>query len=57
MDKYIRLIKACQEFVKGWSRFCDHINFGESNLDAESIRFMNEVPGDIKDCLDDIEKA
>jgi len=57
MYKYIRLIKVCKEFLKGWSHFCDHINFDKSDLDAESIRFMNEIPGKIKNCLDDLEKG
>ena len=57
MDKYANLVSACENFVKGWTRFCDHINWGESGLDAESIRFMNEVPGRIKDGLDDSRKT
>lgn len=42
------LLTACENFRKGWSHFCDCIDFGRSNLDAEAIRFMNEVPGKIE---------
>lgn len=35
------------EFTKDWKHFCNHIDFGRSNLDAKSIRFMNEGPGKI----------
>ncbi|MBE3141873.1 MAG: hypothetical protein IMZ53_14955 [Thermoplasmata archaeon] len=34
-----------EKFQAGWSHFCKHINFGQSNLDAISIQFMNEMPG------------
>ncbi len=40
------------EFTKGWKHFCDCIDFGRSNLDAESIRFMNEAPAEITALLD-----
>jgi len=43
-----KLLSACEAFLAGWSHFCDHINFAKSNLDADSIRFMNEVPGKIQ---------
>ena len=36
---------AANRFVEGWTHFLDCINFGKSNLDADAIRFMNEVPG------------
>jgi len=45
------LLEACRDFIGGWVHFCDHIDFGKSNLDAESIRFMNEVPGKIRSAL------
>lgn len=35
------------EFADGWKHFCDCIDFGHSNLDAEAIKFMNEMPGDV----------
>ena len=57
LHNYNNLIKACEDFVKGWSHFCDRINWKETNLDAEAIRFMNENPGRIKDCLDDIKRT
>ena len=34
-------------FAKGWKHFLDCIDFGSSNLDAEAIQFMNEVPGKV----------
>lgn len=39
--------KLVKEFEKGWKHFCNCIDFGGSNLDAEAIRFMNEMPGQI----------
>ena len=38
------LLGACQDFAKGWSHFCGCIDFGKSALDADAIRWMNEVP-------------
>lgn len=40
-----------EEFKSGWLYFLEHINFEASNLDAESIRFMNEMPCKIYDVL------
>ena len=42
------LLAACEDFAAGWSHFCGTIDFGKSFLDAEAIRFMNEVPGKIE---------
>ena len=39
--------KLAEEFEKGLKHFYDCINFEKSNLDAEAIRFMNEVPGKV----------
>ena len=36
-----------KEFSHGWSHFCSCVDFGKSTLDAEAIKFMNEVPGRI----------
>ncbi|KKL23705.1 hypothetical protein LCGC14_2422700 [marine sediment metagenome] len=33
-----------KQFADGWKHFCNRIDFGKSNLDAEAIRFMNEMP-------------
>lgn len=41
------MLEACESFTKGWSHFCDRIDFGKSNMDAEAIRFMNEIPSAI----------
>ncbi len=38
---------AAKEFVAGWSHFCKCINWKDSGMDADAIRFMNEVPGRI----------
>lgn len=38
------LSEVCEDFAKGWSHFCDCIDFGNSALDADAIRWMNEVP-------------
>lgn len=42
------LLTACTNFVKGWPHFCDRVDFAHSGLDAEAIRWMNEVPGEIE---------
>lgn len=42
------LVEAGKEFVAGWTHFLNCINFSKSNLDADAIRFMNEVPGKIE---------
>lgn len=47
------LLDACQAFLEGWIHFLDHLDLANSNLDAESIRFMNEVPGKIKTAFDE----
>lgn len=51
-----KTIQALQDFIDGWPHFCDCINFGESNLDAEAIRFMNEAVGEVARVLEQ-EKA
>lgn len=33
-----------KEFLDGWKHFCECIDFSQSALDAEAIRFMNEMP-------------
>lgn len=47
--------KLSEEFETGWKRFCDCINFGASNLDADAIRFMNETPGKVLQALKTLE--
>lgn len=39
------------DFISGWKHFCNHIDFGRSNLDGRSIRFMNEVPSKVVQIL------
>lgn len=39
--------ETAKEFIAGWSHFCKCIDFGKSFLDAEAIRFMNEIPARI----------
>lgn len=41
--KELRLMTV-KEFSDGWKHFCDCIDFARSGLDAEAIRFMNEMP-------------
>lgn len=36
-----------KEFTDSWKHFCKHIDFGRSNLDAESIQFMNTGIGEV----------
>jgi len=42
---------TADEFEQGWKHFLGCINFDKSNLDAEAIRFMNEVPGKIIEAI------
>lgn len=42
-----------KDFTDGWKHFCNCIDFGKSNLDAEAIQFMNEMPGRILQCAND----
>ena len=36
-----------KEFADGWKHFLGKIDFNNSFLDAEAIRFMNEIPGQV----------
>jgi len=45
------LLEACQAFVNGWSDFLDCIDFSSSNLDAEAIQYMNEMPGQVQEAI------
>lgn len=47
------LLNACKEFVEGWPHFCDCIDFNHSHLDADAIRWMNEVPPKIGKAVTD----
>lgn len=38
------LLDACKDFAKGWTHFCKVLNFADSALDADAIRWMNETP-------------
>lgn len=40
-----------KEFADGWAHFCKCIDFARSALDAEAIRFMNEMPAAVKEGL------
>jgi len=51
------LEKAGQHFIEGWPHFCKCIDFNATNLDAEAIRFFNEVPGELKAALDKNQKG
>ncbi|GAI14252.1 unnamed protein product [marine sediment metagenome] len=42
------LQEACREFLDGWGNFINCIDFGHSVLNAEALRWMNEVPGQIQ---------
>lgn len=41
-----------KEFSEGWTNFCRCINFGDSNLDADAIRFMNEFNKNLDSMFD-----
>lgn len=41
-----------KDFAEGWKHFCNCMNFNQSFLDADAIRFMNEVPGKIMQILE-----
>lgn len=40
-----------EEFEIGWKHFCKCVNFNYTALDAESIRFMNEMPAQVSAAL------
>lgn len=44
-------IQALQDFVDGWTHFCNCIDFGKSCLDSDAIGWMNEVPGKLQTAL------
>ena len=50
------IMLASRDFVLGWKHFLSKICWEQSNLDAEAVQFMNEVPGKIEAGLDDAEK-
>ena len=33
-----------KEFADGWKHFCECVDFANSALDGQAIRFMNEMP-------------
>ncbi len=33
-----------KEFADGWKHFCGCVDFAQCTLDAEAVRFMNEMP-------------
>ena len=57
LETWPDLFEASKDFISGWKHFCDCIDFGKSNLDAEAIRFMNEVPGKIQTAKDKVETS
>lgn len=57
LETWPDLLEASKDFVSGWLHFCDCIDFGKSTLDAEAIRFMNEVPGKIQTAINKTIKA
>ena len=42
------LLAASKDFLAGWVHFLGCIDFNHTFLDADAIRFMNEVPGKIE---------
>lgn len=44
--------KLIEGFKAGWKHFCSCINWAQSAMDAEAIRFMNEMPGKIIHALE-----
>lgn len=47
--------RLSKEFEEGWKHFCDCLNFNQSALDAEAIRFINETPGKVVQALKSLE--
>ena len=43
--------ELAKKFSEGWKHFCGCVNFADSPLDAEAIRFMNEMPGKVIEAL------
>lgn len=48
-------LKLSEEFERGYNHFCDRLNFAQSCLDAEAIRFMCETIGKVKQALETLE--
>ena len=47
-----------EEFKEQFNKFCKTINFPQSFLDADSIRFMNEFNGRLQSVIDyELEKV
>lgn len=40
-----------KQFETGWQHFLKCIDFNHSNLDAEAITFMNEMPAEVSKAL------
>ncbi|HDZ38841.1 MAG TPA: hypothetical protein ENH62_11225 [Marinobacter sp.] len=40
-----------KQFETGWQHFLKCIDFNHSNLDAEAIAFMNEMPAEVRNAL------
>ena len=55
LETWPDLLKASKNFIKGWTHFCDCIDWKRSHLDADAIRFMDEVPGEIQTAKDKAE--
>ncbi len=45
IEKPIATLELIAEFKQGWNHFVSVLDLGRSALDAEAIRFMNEMPG------------
>lgn len=41
-----------KDFAEGWKHFCNCMDFNQSFLDTDAIRFMNKVPGKIMQILE-----
>jgi hypothetical protein len=50
------LVIAGKDFIQGWKHFLSKINWEQTNLDAEAVRFMNEIPGEIAAAVKEAEE-
>ncbi len=57
LETWPDLLEASKDFVSGYTHFLNCIDFGQSALDADAIRFMNEVPGKIQTAINKTVKS
>lgn len=52
-EKLLNLRTACKAFLDGFPHFCECIDFNDTAFDADTVRWFNEVPGQIQKHYDE----